>query len=861
MSALNVCTIVSKNYIAYARVLADSFYKQQSEGQFFVLLVDRNDGHIDPEKERFTLIEAEELDNIPARESFLFKYTLLECNTAIKPYFLEHLFQRYDLENLVYFDPDILITHPLDELEKLVEKHSIVLTPHLTDPVNDRAHPGELTVLQVGAYNLGFVALRRSEVTERFLPWWQDRLYDRCLVALEEGLFVDQKWMDLTPGLFKDVHILTDPGYNVAYWNLHGRRVTVQGDDVRCNDRPLVFYHFSGIDPDNIQPVSKHQDRFTLADIGDAAQLFRRYRDLVLAAGYHEAKPWPYAFGVFDNGVPIPNAARTIYLRLGNKRKRFGDPFKVTGKQSFFQYLNEPRRPRKEECLTRLLGHLYELRPDLMQIFPDVDGRDYLDFCAWLLDFGRYELKLDEVFLGGLERDTRATLFTSAGMKRRVTNRMKRLYHSETGQKARQTSKRVLGRERYQDLRQKLRGPTGSGAAAAEPGGGAGGYVLPLPSSMENPGVNLVGYLQAETGMGEAARSLAKALEAAGIPMTLHSLDLNVLARNDDASFAVEESDFPYDLNLFVVNADQVLPVFEHLGAEVFAGRFNVGFWLWELEVFPEAWRAAFDLLHEVWTPSSFCVNAISSLSPIPVPRGPVPVVDEVSDAYDRSHFELEDDAFVFLFIFNFLSYFERKNPVALIRAFRSAFPDPAGGTQLLLKTSHSEFAPEALKRILEEIGPATHIRIVDGYLDRAEITALTALTDAYASLHRSEGYGLTLAEAMLLGKPVVATPYSGNADFFDLNNGFPVRYSLVELTENAGPYPAGARWAEPDVAHAAELLRRVREQRQEDRPRLERAHRDIAENLSFAAIGRQLAQRLREAVARVERGGRWLLR
>ena len=148
---LNACTIVSKNYICYARVLCDSFLEHHPDGRFFVLLVDRNDGTIDADAERFTLFEAEDIPNIPRRDAFLFKYTLLECNTAIKPFFLEHLIQGYDLPNLVYFDPDILITGSLDRLAGLVEQYSVVLTPHLTDPIEDEAYPNEQAILQSGS--------------------------------------------------------------------------------------------------------------------------------------------------------------------------------------------------------------------------------------------------------------------------------------------------------------------------------------------------------------------------------------------------------------------------------------------------------------------------------------------------------------------------------------------------------------------------------------------------------------------------------------------------------------------------------------------------------------------------------------
>lgn len=858
MTTLAACTIVSKNYLPYARVLAESFLESQPEGRFFVLLVDRVDGHFDPENEPFTLVEVEELENIPDLPSFLFKYTILEANTAVKPFFLAHLFERFELANLVYFDPDILITGSLEELAGLVERHSIVVTPHLTDPIDDEAHPSEQAILQAGAYNLGFIALRRSEVTERLLTWWQDRLYDRCLVKIDEGLFVDQKWIDLVPGIFGDVHILRDPGYNVAYWNLHGRRVTLDAEapnrEARSNDRPLVFFHFSGIDPGNLRHVSKHQDRFTLADLGGAAELYRRYSDKVLAAGFRDTKPWPYAFAVFTNGVRIPEAARRIYLELGRRRQRFGDPFATEKEDSFFDWLQAPRRPGKPESLPRLLGRLYDGRSDLRRIFPDVEGSDRLDFYAWLLDFGRHELRLDEAFLSDVPRDSQKTLWTVQGMKRRVRNRLKRLYHSELGQGLRRHGKRALGHERYGELRERLR-PDESAAEAKAPSP-TGGYRLPPPESIESFGVNLVGYLQAETGMGQAARSLAFAFEAAGIPVSLHSLDLNVLARRGDTTFEPATSDFPYDINLFVLNADQVAPVYEHLGADVFAGRWNVGFWLWELETFPDRWRGAFDVLHEIWTPSSFCADAIAGIAPVPVRRVPLPVeVDEevrpasVAGEIDRARFDLPEDAFVFLFTFNFLSYVERKNPHALVRAFRRAFPD--GGAVLVLKTSQSDFAPGARKALEAEIGDAD-VRILDEYFSRQDVERLVATVDAYVSLHRSEGFGLTLAEAMLLEKPVIATAYSGNVDFFNLNNGYPVRYHLVEIAEDSGPYPRGAVWAEPEVEHAAELMRRVVEKPDEARGLGARARQDIARELSYAAVGEELRRRMEEIAASV---------
>ncbi|MEM9553400.1 MAG: glycosyltransferase [Acidobacteriota bacterium] len=866
---LHACTIVSKNYLPFARVLARSFRRAMPDGRFVVLLVDRVDDAFDPAAEPFELLEVEALPNLPAPRHFLFKYTLLEANTAVKPFFLEHLLDALDLQNIVYFDPDIWILGSLDALARHVASHSVVLTPHLTDPIDDDAYPGEQAILQSGSYNLGFIALRNDQVARRLLRWWQQRLDEKCLVRIADGLFVDQKWMDLAPGLFGDVLVLDDPGYNIAYWNLHGRRVHLDDEpdtaeasadltegvglratvEARSGEHELVFFHFSGIQPESLHGVSKHQDRFTLDDLDGAATLYRHYADALVAAGYHDCRPWPYAFGRFSNQAAIPDAARSLFHQASRaQRGRWGDPFDAAGDASYYRWM---LAPSGKSSLSRLLDHLHAVRPDLQSAFPDPHGADHDAYRSWLLDVGRVVLKLDDALLAALDRPAREPLSL------RAKNRLRRIWHSPTGLRLREATKRRLGGERTRALRRLVdrRRPRPASGQPADP-----------ELRLEQLGVNVVGYLRAETGMGEAGRSIARAVEVAGLPLGRHALELGVVARQDDRSIGCFDDELRHDINLFVVNADQVATVHDHLGAEVFAGRINIGLWLWELPDFPAALHPAFAPFDEIWTPSSFCVDALAAVSPVAVRRMPLPVdvptpstvpgsvleTGAVLEPGDRSMLDqlsLDDDTFVVFYMFNYLSVFERKNPLAAVDAFRDAFGDDPS-KRLVLKTSQHDFAPDEHRLLLEAIAGAANIVTLDDYLERAAIDALLDRCDVYLSLHRSEGYGLTVAEAMARGKTVVATPWSGVVDFFDLNNGLPVRYDLVELTEAVGPYPAGSRWAEPDVAHAAELLRRAADDDGLRRRLGERARRTIADELSVEAV----ATRLRGQVDRLVR-------
>jgi glycosyltransferase involved in cell wall biosynthesis len=836
------CTIISKNYIALARTLADSFHKFHPNVAFFVLLVDQVDGYFEPQEERFYLVGTDELD-IPYKDSFCFKYNILELNTAIKPYFLSHLFEKFSIKKLIYFDPDILLTQAVSNLFELLKTHSIILIPHITVPLEDNFRPSELDLLQAGTYNLGFIALAATPTTRRLLTWWQNRVYEQCLLAPDRGMHVDQKWMDLALGLFDEVFILREPGYNVAYWNLHSRTVHFVGNRIMVNGEPCYFFHFSGFDPLNISMVSKHQNRFTLNDLGQAAELFRQYRDLLLANGHEQAKKWPYGFGYFDNGAKIPDIARRMYHALGVERKKFGNPFSTTYDRSFFSWLNEPACRGSGETVTRLWYEIYYRRADVQRAFPDVFAQHREEFLQWILTKGKREYQIDDQLV-----PNRATKLPFTAMRRpgrwRPYLYVNFLHSLEQSLKPR--LKPMLGQHLWiwnylksirNDFINELPAPVASVPTSSD-------NVESAINNFRSFGVNLAGYFGSEKGIGEAGRAAARALEASSIPYVLNNVTDSGSA-NIDSAFSNFTDNNPYSINLIHVNADQV-PIFaDAKGDEYFRGRYNIGCWFWELSQFPQEWCSSFQPFHEIWAASSFVQDAVARVSPVPVVRMPLALSPEVGiiQNLNRNEFGLPFDVFIFLFTFDFASVLERKNPLGLIKAFKMAFGDRRDA-MLLLKVVHSENYPSEFD-ILRAACSTSNVRILDRLLSRPEMNTLLSVSDCFVSLHRSEGFGIPIAEAMLLEKPVIVTAYSANMDFTTPANSFLVKYKLTDIDRDYGPYHKGGVWADPDLDHAGELMRFAYENRAACIEIGRRARKEILQLFHPTTVGKQIQERL----------------
>ena len=358
-------------------------------------------------------------------------------------------------------------------------------------------------------------------------------------------------------------------------------------------------------------------------------------------------------------------------------------------------------------------------------------------------------------------------------------------------------------------------------------------------------GLNVVGYLRAESGVAEAARATLRACRAAGVPAAAIEYARRAPSRMEEAPPAGFTDTPRFGVTLLHLNADQsAYAIVDHAAA--LTGKYRIAAWNWELPEFPALWPEAERQLDEVWAPSTFCAAAFRRRLKIPVTHVPYAIDVPVPGGVGREALGLPRDAFLFLFVFDAFSVPARKNPMAVVEAFTRVRAEARRPTHLVLKVINAASESD-LARELRRAAADPAITVIDRYLARPELNALLKACDAYVSLHRSEGYGFTMSEAMALGKPVVATGWSGNMDFMTPDNSCPVAYRLVALDADHGPYARGQHWAEPDLAHAASEMACLVNDPGAAATIGARAADDIRAQLSPLAVGRIIEARIRE--------------
>jgi glycosyltransferase involved in cell wall biosynthesis len=360
-------------------------------------------------------------------------------------------------------------------------------------------------------------------------------------------------------------------------------------------------------------------------------------------------------------------------------------------------------------------------------------------------------------------------------------------------------------------------------------------------------GLNIVGFLTADLGVGESARCMVRAAEAAGIPAALVPLKLNCKNQQSDRTYAARlQEENPHDVNVFHIDPPAARDIDHHHGRNFRFGKYNIGYFAWELPEFPDAWAASFDYFDEIWCPSDFTTAAVREKSPLPVLTMPHAIAfarPTESIAQLRARFALPVDQFLFLTLFDLNSYSARKNPRAAIEAFRQS--GLAGhGASLVIKVQNVAGNEADFAALQQSVRDLSGTVLLTGTLPRADIYALEAACDCFVSLHRSEGFGLAVAESMYLGKPVISTHWSATAEFVTPENSCPVRAALVTLQQNHGPYAKGSTWAEPDAGDAAMHMRTLFADRERAAELGRHARETIEARFAPAVIGARYRRR-----------------
>lgn len=739
-------TVCSNNYMPFARVLVRSIRAHHPDADIFVCLADETVDWAGLYEGEFELIPADRLD-IPDFRSVAFQYDIMEFNTAVKPFMFAHLLEQRNYKRVIYLDPDIRLYARLDKiLDALNDGASFVLTPHLREPAENDCDPDDLAIMRAGIYNLGFLGVGRSAESVPLVHWWMRRLRMHCINRQSEGIFVDQKFMDLIPGFAPHARIMHDREFNLAYWNVGQSSFTADASGYLVDGVPLGFFHFSGFDPRTPDILSKHSRNFRGKTSGALFALCRDYAADLLSHGWGTIPAALYAYGRFASGATIPDLVRRMYLETTPDWP--SDPF-----DTYEAYLHEAApggsRDSSSFVLTHFLKYLWShfanqrLTLDLRQ------GEHLRHQVHWYIQHARREQHFDHRLI--------------APVAARV------------------------GYRAYPDAAKARGGPAGRAA------------------------VSVIGYLRTTSGVGAVGRQVLGGLAASGLHVEGLDVELGVVSdRSDTGCEPLLRARAGGRVQIFSVNADQLPAVVAHVQPQLDADGYRISMPFWELETFPDAWVPAFDLVDEVWAPTAWIQTMLVRKLDKPVLCMPPPLTLVPPPAARRDAFGLPDDTFLFYMAFDFLSFIERKNPRACIEAFRLLRRRTDVKAALVIKTMNGALAPDALADFIALVGNDRDIILIDRVLTRTETLQLTVLCDAVLSLHRCEGLGLVVAEAMALGRPVIATDYSATTEFVTPQTGYPVAYKLVAVKPGQYPMEAGQFWAEPDTQHAAWLMHRV---------------------------------------------------
>lgn len=492
----------------------------------------------------------------------------------------------------------------------------------------------------------------------------------------------------------------------------------------------------------------------------------------------------------------------------------FGFERVVTEEQLGILSVPDPRVPGDQIVpITRLMVEIWLRRPDVQRVHPLSTPAGRTGYLCWYFLTGLPEMGLLET----VDASQYCALLTEAHNAPGVPRILMMIWGIDPALRERSRTPnstdllawaREDGRKRYPILQRLI-----SMEAATSPAGSVSESAPRRPSITFPFGVNLIGHARGQFGIGEDVRMAALAMQAAGIPFSLYNVEPGrEVCQGDDSVDALITDRLPYAVNVLCTTGIETARLAAVEGSRLFDGRRTIGYWPWELPEWPVEWQHAYELVDEVWASSRYTYEAYAKSSPKPVRHVPMTVTVDAMAGLSRRDFRLPEDRFLFVFSFDVLSTLSRKNPQACVRAFKEAFQlghEPVG---LAVKAMRATPDNPIWQELMEEARSDRRITIISETLSRGAVLDLYRACDVFVSLHRAEGFGRGIAEAMMLGKPVIATGYSGNLDFTTPGSAGLVDHKLRPVSPEEYPFAAGQLWAEPDVGHAAWWMRQMAE-------------------------------------------------
>lgn len=779
--SIHACTIIARNYLAAARVLARSFFEHHPDGTFSTLIVDESRADVDRSTEPFEVLNPEDV-GFDRKELHRLAaiYDVMEFATAVKPWLLEHLIRRWD-DEVFYFDPDIVIYAPLGESFEGANECELVVTPHVTKPIpRDGLMIDERHILSSGVFNMGFIGV--GPRSSAFLGFWKQRLLRECVIDKPNMRFVDQRWVDFAPGIF-DVRILKDPTLNVAYWNLDQRSLTSESGRYYVDGKPLRFFHFSGYSPNQPELLSKYQGpkaRILLSERPVLAQLCADYRSSLEGEGYRDASRSPFAFARMSNGVKLDSPGRLAYREALVEAEARGDklpPNPFDDAREFLGWLTSVAPGRR---LSRYLSALWQSSDKLRTQYPNAEYRDYGAFVSWC------------------------------------------------GRQARQ------GRIDFRLI---------PGEVAFARSGLKDGSDLPDPTSTTTkPGVEVWCGFQEGSTSERISKALFAALKESAIPYSGAQCSNHQDPSSTPQSADDLPQDF--NVNLVCVDVEDFTQFSWRVGLDTFESRYTIGLWPWTFEDFASEYVNAIEHVDEVWTTSEFARQAMAKRVSTPIYVIPLPVVPpSLLQQASLPEAILPGGGFVFLGAFDMARGFERANPMGLLDAFKRAFaPNEGPKMAIYVENGRHDLAMLEHLKIASSARPDVFVLEDDQATELG--SALFSLANCYVSLDRAEAFSWRIAEAMSLRKPVIATAYSGNLEYMAESNSYSVPFNYVRVPAGSRPFGTEVSWADPDLVRAAEFMRNVYENEDDAAACGVRAEVSVAERFGIASASDFITKR-----------------